>query len=308
MTAKPANSSSNASPGSEAAPAGVSRADFMTLTKVRLSALVVATTLVGFLLGSRGRGFDGWLLLLHTLVGTTLCAFAAAVYNQIMEMEADAKMERTAHRPLAARRLAPEVAFGLGWVLAALGILHLLMMVNLPAASLAAATIAIYIFIYTPLKRRSASNTLVGAVSGALPPLIGWMAAGGSLVAPGAVFLFGLLFFWQLPHFLAINWMYRDQYVRGGFIMWSNADESGGKTGLLALGFSLAMFLFMLFPFFTGQATVFYLVGTVILTGWLVWMSWRFFLRRDRVGARQLFLSTLLYLPLMLGLILLTWR
>ncbi|MGY8690544.1 MAG: protoheme IX farnesyltransferase, partial [Verrucomicrobiales bacterium] len=196
----------------------------MTLTKARLSALVVVTTLFGYLLGSRGGNFDGWLLL-HTLIGTTLCAFAAAAYNQIMEMEADAKMERTADRPLPSRRMSPEFAFVLGWILAAIGIVHLLMRVNLPAASLAAATIAVYIFIYTPLKTRSTTNTLVGAVSGALPPLIGWAAAGKALYTPEAVFLFGLLFFWQLPHFLAINWMYRDQYVKGGFVMWSNDDD-----------------------------------------------------------------------------------
>ena len=287
--------------------AGGTRADFMTLTKARLSTLVVVTTLFGYLLGSRGGNFNGWLLL-HTLIGTTLCAFAAAIYNQIMEMEADAKMDRTADRPLPSRRMAPEFAFGLGWILAALGIVHLLMRVNLPAASIAAATIAVYIFVYTPLKTRSTTNTLVGAVSGALPPLIGWAAAGQALDTPEAVFLFGLLFFWQLPHFLAINWMYRDQYVKGGFVMWSNDDESGAKTGLLAVGFSIAMFLFMLFPFLTGHATMVYLIGTIILTGFLVALSWRFYQSRERAHARQLFFSTLLYLPLMLGIVLVAWR
>lgn len=279
----------------------------MALTKARLSTLVVVTTLFGYLLGRRGMPLDGWMLL-HTLLGTTLCAFSAAVYNQILEMEVDARMARTADRPLPAHRVAPEVAFGLGWLLAAIGILHLLMRVNLTAATLAAATIVIYIFIYTPLKTRSTSNTLVGAISGALPPLIGWTAAGGALLAPEAVFLFGLLFFWQLPHFLAINWMYRTQYEKAGLVMWSNGDESGAKTSGLTLGFSLAAFLFMLFPYLAGHTTPIYLLGTVLMTGMLVALSWRFYRTRERIQARRLFLFTLLYLPVMLFLVLVTWR
>jgi protoheme IX farnesyltransferase len=285
----------------------LSRADLMTLTKARLSALVVITTFFGYLLGARAGAFQ-WMTLVHTLIGTTLCAFAAAVYNQIMEMEVDAKMERTADRPLAAKRMAPELAFGIGWVLAAVGILHLAMTVNPAAAWLAAATIVIYIFVYTPLKTRSTSNTLVGAVSGALPPVIGWVAADQPVWQTEALFLFGLLFFWQLPHFLAINWMYRTQYEQAGFVMWSNGDEAGSKTSVLALTFSLAMFLFMLFPFFTGDAAWIYLVGTVALTGGLLYLSWVFYRTRQRQDARKLFFSTLLYLPLMLIIVLLDWR
>ncbi len=292
---------------SKAATAPLTRADFMTLTKARLSALVVVTTMFGYLLGCRGGTFDLWILL-HTLFGTTLCAFAASVYNQILEMDADAKMKRTADRPLASRRMAPELAFGLGWLLAAVGILHLLMQVNLAAASLAAGTIAVYIFVYTPLKTRSSTNTLVGAVSGALPPLIGWAAAGKSLYSAEALFLFGLLFFWQLPHFLAINWMYRDQYEQGGFVMWCNGDETGVKTGRLTVGFSIVTFLFMLFPYFTGHASVVYLIGTTLFTGFLLALSVRFYKSRERRHARQLFFYTLLYLPVMLAVVLLAWH
>jgi len=287
--------------------APLSRADFMTLTKARLSALVVITTLFGYLLGCRGGPFDFWILL-HTLFGTTLCAFAAAVYNQILEMDADAKMQRTAERPLPARRMTPEFAFVLGWLLAAVGILHLLMQVNLPSASIAAGTIAVYIFIYTPLKTRSTTNTLVGAVSGALPPLIGWVAAERPLYSAEALFLFGLLFFWQLPHFLAINWMYRDQYEHGGFVMWCNGDETGAKTGRLTVGFSALTFLFLLFPYFTGHASLVYLLGTILFTGLLLGLSVRFFKSRERTHARQLFFYTLLYLPVMLAIVLLAWH
>lgn len=306
MTAEPTSIPPDSS-GVAEKPAPLSRQDFMTLTKARLSALVVVTTMFGYLLGRRGTDVDVWILI-HTIFGTTLCAFAASVYNQILEMDADAKMKRTANRPLASRRMAPELAFGIGWLLAAMGILHLLMRVNLPAAALAAATIAVYIFIYTPLKTRSTTNTLVGAVSGAIPPLIGWAAAGQSLYTPEALFLFGLLFFWQLPHFLAINWMYRDQYEKGGFVMWSNGDETGAKTGRLTVGFSIATFVFMLFPYFTNHANVFYLIGTILFTGFMLALSLRFQKSRERKHARQLFFYTLLYLPVMLGLVLATWR
>lgn len=307
VKAEPSNSGSTAKSATSTPAAVLSRDDFMTLTKARLSFLVVLTTLFGYLLGRRGEALDLWLLA-HTLLGTTLCAFAAAVYNQIMEVEADAKMARTRNRPLPARRIAPELAFGLGWLLAALGILHLLMRVNLPAASLAAGTIALYIFVYTPLKTRSTSNTLVGAIAGALPPLIGWAAAGKALGAPEAVFLFGLLFFWQLPHFIAINWLYHQQYQEAGFVMWSNGDVDGSKSSLLSLGFSVATFVFMLFPFFTGHASWVYLAGTLLLTGFLVVLSWRFFQSRERKAARQLFFFTLLYLPAILVVVLIDWR
>lgn len=284
-----------------------SRQDFMTLTKARLSALVVVTTFFGYLLGARDGAFD-WFLLAHTLIGTTLCAFAAAVFNQILEAEADARMERTADRPLPARRIPSELAFLLGWLLAAAGVLHLLMKSTFPAACLAAATIAIYIFVYTPLKTRSSANTLVGAVSGAVPPLIGWTAAGRALDTWGAFFLFGLLFFWQLPHFLAINWMYRDQYVRGGFVMWSNEDESGKKTGGLAVLFSAMMLAFMIVPFAVGLTHPAYLVGALVLNGIMLALALRFYREPRRLFARRLFLYTLIYLPTLLALVFFTWR
>ena len=293
------------SEGDEVQPV-VSRQDLMMLTKARLSTLVVVTTLFGYLLGAKKAGFDGWLLV-HTLIGTILCACAAAVYNQILEIDSDRRMARTADRPLAARRMAPEVAFVLGWILAGLGILHLVMKVNLESSALAAATIAVYIFIYTPLKSRSSTNTLVGAVSGALPPLIGWAAAGQALMSWEALFLFGLLFFWQLPHFLAINWLYREQYEKGGFVMWSNGDVSGKKTATLATMFSVMMLVFMFLPMVFGLATN-NVIGAVICTGILVYLSLQFYRRLDRSSARRLFFATLIYLPVILVNVLISWR
>ncbi|RZV48471.1 MAG: hypothetical protein EX258_08830 [Sphingomonadaceae bacterium] len=157
-------------------------------------------------------------------------------------------------------------------------------------------------FVYTPMKRRTSLNTLVGAVSGALPPLIGWFGAGGALGVE-AWFLFGLLFFWQLPHFVAINWMYRDQYERAGFKMWSNGDESGRRTATLSLVFSLCLAGLMVLPGVFGFVAIWAVGGTLLLSIWMVRLALRFLGERTRAAARRLFLYTLLYLPGVLGLL-----
>ena len=289
----------------------ISRADFMTLTKARLSLMVVVTTFVGFWLGTGYAGF-GWRMI-HTIVGTTLTAFGAAVFNQLMEIEADAKMHRTASRPLPARRLRKEFAFLFGWIFSAWGLLHLGTRVNVESAALGALTLITYLFIYTPMKQRSTLNTLVGAVSGALPPVIGWVGAVAGpdeathrvfhwahYFDPEALFLFGLLFLWQMPHFLAINWMYREEYIRGGFVMWANEDASGELTSKLAVGFSVALALLAIHPWMAGFAGPVFTVIGVSLGGWIVALSLKFRRLRDRPSARTLFLSTLLYLPIIL--------
>ncbi|HSJ04533.1 MAG TPA: protoheme IX farnesyltransferase, partial [Verrucomicrobium sp.] len=150
--------------------------DFMALTKFRLSMLVIVTTFVGYWLGRSGKDLDPWLMF-HTLLGSTLAAFGAGVFNQLMEIEPDKRMNRTADRPLPSRRMEPGLAFGVGWLLSAFALLHLGKMVNIEAAALCAMTLAVYLFIYTPMKQQSTWNTIVGAVSGALPPLIGWAGA-----------------------------------------------------------------------------------------------------------------------------------
>jgi protoheme IX farnesyltransferase len=292
--------------------------DLMLLTKFRLSALVIVTTFVGFWLNSQG-GINVSLLL-HTLIGSTLAAFGAAVFNQLMEIEADRRMNRTADRPLPARRVEPSIAFGLGWLLSALALIHLSHKVNLEAAALCAMTLGVYLFIYTPMKQQSAWNTIVGAVSGALPPLIGWAGAAGPpqagesyfrwelLTSAGAMYLFLLLFLWQLPHFLAINWMYRDEYRKGGFIMWANEDDTGSKTSSLALLFSVCSMLTALIPPLAGLTSGWFLAPALLVNAGLLWLSWRFFCVRDRPSARKLFFFTLLYLPVMLALSMLLWK
>jgi protoheme IX farnesyltransferase len=214
----------------------------------------------------------------------------------------------------------PGVAFGIGWLLSAFALIHLASMVNIESAVLCALTLAIYLFVYTPMKQQSPWNTIVGAVSGALPPLIGWAGAAGQPAAAsgyfrfelissaGAVYLFLLLFFWQLPHFLAINWMYRDEYRKGGFVMWANDDETGRKTSTLAMIFSACALVPAVLPPLAGVAGMAFLPLALAATAALLWLSWRFCVTRDRASARRLFFFTLLYLPVMLALSMIFWE
>lgn len=280
----------------------------MSLTKARLSLLVIVTTIVGYLLAAKSaaNGVD-WVNLLHTVIGSGLAAAAASVFNQLMEIDIDARMDRTAGRPLPAKKLPAAAAFAIGWLLAALGIIHLAVKVNSAAAAVAAATLAVYVFIYTPLKRVSSINTLVGALSGALPPLIGWFAAGGA-IGTGMWFLFALLFLWQLPHFLAINWMYRDQYESAGFVMWSNGDESGSRTSALALIFSAALMILMVTPLIFAFVRWWAVLALCFAAMVMFLLALKFRFTRTRAAARRLFLYTLLFLPVSLGLLILGWR
>lgn len=313
------DSASTPSAPAPSAPKSWSMNDLLVLTKFRLSALVVTTTFVGFWLRA-GSNLDGWLLF-HTILGSSLAAFGAAVFNQLMEIEPDSKMTRTADRPLPSGRISPSAAFGIGWLLSSFALIHLVAKVNFEAAALTALTLATYLFIYTPLKRQSPTNTLVGAVSGALPPLIGWTGAAGPLPAdlatvrwelllePGAIYLFILLFLWQLPHFLAINWMYRDEYRRGGFVMLANDDEAGVRTSKHALAYSVATLLLMFYPVYTGLVITWaFLPPALLLAGWLCKLALVFQKTPERPHARKLFFCTLMYLPAILLVTSLAWK
>jgi protoheme IX farnesyltransferase len=307
------------SPAADSTSRSWSMNDLLVLTKFRLSALVVVTTFVGFWLRA-GPGLDGWLLF-HTILGSSLAAFGAAAFNQLMEIEPDSRMLRTADRPLPSGRISPSAAFAIGWLLSAFALIHLVAKVNFEAAALTALTLATYLFIYTPLKKQSPTNTLVGAVSGALPPLIGWAGAAGQLprsesyvrlellLEPGAIYLFVLLFLWQLPHFLAINWMYRDEYRRGGFIMLANDDEAGVRTSKHALAYAIATLLLMFYPVIMGLVvTWIFLPLALILAGWLCKLALDFQKSPERPAARKLFFCTLMYLPGILLVSSLAWK
>jgi len=218
---------------------------FAELIKARLTSLVLITTLVGFYMGSRGP-LDV-LLLFHAMLGTAALAAGAAALNQYLEREWDAKMPRTAERPIPAGLIQPQMVLLLGAVLSVLGMVQLLTQVNPLTAMLGAVTLGSYIFVYTPLKRLTTLNTLVGAIPGALPPLMGWTAATGEVGAGGWA-LFTLLFFWQLPHFMAIAWLYRADYQGAGFRMLSGVDPDGSRTAAAAIRHTLALVAFSLAP------------------------------------------------------------
>ena len=283
--------------------ASAAAGDLMELVKARLSVLTVATAMAGFALGVRDTWT--WLLLASTLVGTALSAAGAAALNQWWERDLDARMKRTQDRPLPAGRMNASDALLTGTVLSLSGVLCLALFANLLAAGLAAATIISYIFIYTPLKRVTSLNTIIGAVPGALPPLIGWTAARGSINAEGLT-LFAILFLWQMPHFLAIAWLYRADYAQAGVKMLSENDETGAVTGRQAFIYALALLAVSLLPsvFFDYSAIYFY--GALLLGAGFASMAANFAVSGGSIpAARWLFLGSIAYLPLLLGLMVL---
>lgn len=279
--------------------------DVMTLVKARLSLLVLITTLVGFLLGWQGP-LD-WALLAATLTGTALCAGGAAALNQWWERDLDALMKRTRARPLPAQRMQPLDALLFGMFFSVTGIAILGFFTNPRAAFLAFATIAIYLLVYTPMKRRSSLNTLVGAVPGALPPLIGWVAARGYYDLEGCL-LFAVLWFWQMPHFLAIAWMYREDYANAGCVMITGHDPEGDITSRQALLYSLCLLIVTLLPGLIGFNSPLYFFAALVLGTVFCGFAMDFVFHRDRSSARRLFFCSILYLPLLLGVLVATTR
>lgn len=270
------------------------------LSKARLTVLVLLTTWVGFYVGSAG-GVDLWRMF-HTVAGTALLACGAAILNQYSERDFDAKMRRTAARPLPSGRIDPDAALALGATASVCGMIWLLAKVSPLTALLGGASLASYLFVYTPLKRLTPLNTLVGAVPGALPPLLGWAAASGRVDAGGWA-LFAILFFWQLPHFFAIAWLYREDYVNGGFRMLSAGDHDGQRTAAAALRNTLALAAISLLPFLHGSVGRAYVTGALLLGAGFVAFAGRFAQQRTPNAARRLFFASILYLPLLLGLL-----
>ena len=289
------------------------REDLMVLTKIRLNTFVLITTLFGFILASKSihqTWVADWWMLFHTLLGTAAAAFGSAAFNQLMEIQQDKQMKRTANRPLPSNRMNVVTAFAVGWVLSAFGVIHLGAKVGTWSAYLAAITIVIYVFIYTPMKRKSSANTLVGAIPGAIPPVIGWVAAGGHWNDGEAWYLFALLFLWQLPHFVAINWFCRVEYEEAGYAMWSNGDESGKKTAKLALIFSAMLAALGPLASLPGinYANWVFGIGGGLAGVYMCWLAVKFGKAGTRESSRGLFLFTLLYLPLALGLLAFCWN
>ena len=288
--------------GTRSARSGYIR-DLVELVKARLTLLVLLTTAVGFYLGADSP--INFAALLHTVFGTAAAAAGAAALNQWWEYKLDALMHRTRSRPVPTGRMRPRDAVILGAALSIFGVAYLAFVCNALSAALAAITIIIYIFAYTPLKRVSTFNTALGAVPGALPPMIGWAAARGTLNA-GAWMLFAILFFWQLPHFFAIAWMYRDDYARAGFQMISSDDRTGERSASQSVFFCMLLFIVAGLPAFLGIATVFYLLAELVLGGVFIAVAMRFLKTRATSDARRLFITSIIYLPLLLGALVLS--
>ena len=269
------------------------------LIKVRLTTLVLLTTLVGFYVGA-GDGMNLGLLT-HTLLGTALLAWGAAALNQLWEREWDGRMARTADRPLPSGRMRPDTVLALGTGVSVLGLAYLAVTVNWVTCLLGGITLISYLFVYTPLKRLTPLNTAVGAVPGALPPLMGWTAARGEFSVEGWS-LFAILFFWQLPHFLAIGWMYREDYAKAGFAMLPVIDKEGRRTGIQTVSQTIGLLAISLFPAMLGLAGKIYFIGALALGIVFVVGATRFASRLSVRRARQLFLISIIYLPLLLGL------
>ncbi len=277
--------------------------DLFTLTKARLSLLVIVTTFVGYLLASPSP--IEWLRLLNATLGTALAAAGAGALNQWLEVGVDRLMERTRHRPLPAGRMSRSTALLVGLALSTAGTAWLAWTCNATSAWLSAATVVTYLALYTPLKRKTSLCTIVGAVSGAIPPMIGWTAARPSFDL-GAWVLFGILFTWQMPHFLAIAWMYRDEYAQAGFVMLRRDDTSGSSTAFEALGFTGALIAITMIPFWSGMLTDAYLSGALMLDAAMAGAAVWFLAERSRTAARALFFASIIFLPLLLGLMVMT--
>ncbi|OGP52558.1 MAG: protoheme IX farnesyltransferase [Deltaproteobacteria bacterium GWD2_55_8] len=271
--------------------------DFLELTKPRVSLMVLVTMFVGFYLGSEHGA--GYLRLIETLIGTALAAGGTLALNQFLERRADALMARTRHRPLPDGRMQPTEALLFGVGLTAAGLLILALTVNALSALVTASIVGSYLFIYTPLKQRSSLCGIVGAVPGALPPVIGWTAATGGLSIEAWV-LFAIMFFWQIPHTLAIARLYRDDFAKAGIQFLPVIESDGWTTGRQIITHSLALLVVSLLPTLLGLAGTVYFLAALLLGSGFLWYGIGLAISQSLAAARRLLLASLIYLPLLL--------
>src|SRR5580692_6556662 len=277
--------------------------DLWELTKPEVNLLILVATFTGFYLGHpRGLSPFAFERLFHTLLGTLLVASGAGALNQCLEYRFDARMRRTSRRPIAAGRLRPSTGLWFGILLSALGMTYLLLAVNSLASLLAVATLGAYLFVYTPLKRRTPLSTVAGAFPGAMPPLIGWVAAGGSITSATAWILYSLLFLWQFPHFMAITWMYREDYARAGYFLLPKKRDHTFVAWLTAVP-ALALFVVSVLAVDGTTGGILQYSCTVVLGLGLLYYAARLILFRSRIAARHLLRASIIYLPLELLLL-----
>lgn len=275
---------------------------YIELTKPRITWLILMSTGIGYVFGSRS-GWH-WLTLLHTVIGTGLIASGTAALNQWYERDADAKMRRTMNRPLPSGRIAPANALWFAIAISLIGFLELAVDVNLLSGLLGLFTLASYLFIYTPLKQRSPHSTTIGAIPGAMPPLIGYAAASGTLTWQAWI-LFAILFLWQFPHFYAIAWMYREDYARAGIRMLPIVEPDGHSTARQILLYMLVLLPISLLPSYFAMVGNVYLIGALALGLLFVFSGVGIILDRTRQRARRVLLTSVVYLPALYGLMLL---
>lgn len=274
-------------------------ADYVTLAKPRLNLLVVITSLVGYVMAHGDMA--NVVVIVAVVLGTALVASGASAFNQVYERGTDALMERTRLRPMADGRIQPQEALAYATSLSAAGLLVLALGANLLSSLVALATLISYALIYTPLKLRTSFATVIGAIPGALPPVIGWAAAANELAA-GAWILFAIVFLWQLPHFLAIAWMHRDDYARAGFPMLPVIEPDGRSTGRQSVVYAAALLPLSLAPTIAGMTASWYFVAALLLTLCFVALTVRFAMTRSVADARRVFFASIAYLPVLWAL------
>ncbi len=277
-------------------------AAYVELTKPRIASLLVLTSAAGFYLGA-DKGFNV-LLFINSVIGIALLAFGVATLNQVWEWRTDALMERTAKRPLPTQKIRVVEALIFGVLLCVVAEIYLAFLVNPLTALLGLAVIVGYIFLYTPLKRHTSASTAIGAIPGAIPPLIGWTAAANEITL-GAWILFAILFLWQFPHFLAIAWMYREQYAKAGILMLHVVEPEGKITARQIVIFTVLLLPVSLAPFFLGIAGWIYLIGAIVLGGWFLAASIEAARAKTNEKAKKLLLVSVLYLPIIFALMVL---
>ena len=276
--------------------------DYLELTKPKIAVLLLACVAIAAFCASGGQ--PDVVRLINVVLGTALVAASSCVWNQCLEVHADRRMNRTAQRPIPSGRLSRYSSAIFGTLLGSIGVAYLLATVGWMPALVGAITWILYVCIYTPMKQRTPWNTTVGAIAGALPMFMGWLAVNPTLDLK-AVALFAILFFWQFPHFMAIAWLYREDYARGGMQMWSVVDQSGTKAGIQAVSGAMALLLVSVIPGMghIAMPNIAYMLFSILAGTLMLYASLRFFTERDEKSARQLLFASLFYLPIQLGLL-----
>lgn len=276
--------------------------DYLELTKPKIAILLLTCVAIAAFCASGGQ--PDVARLINVVLGTALVAASSCVWNQCLEVHVDRRMNRTAQRPIPSGRLSRYSSAIFGTLLGSIGVAYLLATVGWMPALVGAITWILYVCVYTPMKQRTPWNTTVGAIAGALPMFMGWLAVNPTLDIK-AIALFAILFFWQFPHFMAIAWLYREDYARGGMQMWSVVDQSGTKAGIQAVSGAMALLLVSVVPGLghIAMPNIAYMLFSILAGTLMLYASLRFFTQRDEKSARQLLFASLFYLPIQLGLL-----